>query len=198
MKNKSVIIGLAILFCILAVGAPRAAMINPAVDNTNCSATGQPFVYNSGTAAGQCPSGGQIASMGGGRAPSTVWVPTAAVTIASTAETSCFSATGQGPGQTIAGGTSYAGNNFYLHCAGIVTTPIGGGTVTLKVKWGSVAVGTLSGGALTVSLTNQPWVLDANCTFRSVSGTPSSSTMVCSGLLSGATVASASFSSVSP
>jgi hypothetical protein len=179
----------------LLVPAPAATIV-PAVDNTSCTTTNQPMLYQ-GSSPANCVQGGQIPSMGGGRAPSTIWIPTAGVTIATTGETSCFSATGQGPGRTITGGVPYAGNEFFLHCAGTVTTPIGGGTVTIKVKWGSVAVATLSGAALTVSLTNQPWTIDANCTMQSVSGTASSSTMVCSGLFSGGPTVPTNFGSVS-
>lgn len=196
MKNKIASFAVIAALMLAPLDGLQAAMINPAVDNSGCTATGQPFVYNSGTGAGQCPSGGQIASMGGGRAPSTIWVPTAAVTIGTTSETSVFSATGQGPGQTITGGVPYVGNEFHLHAAGVVTTPIGGGTVTLKVKWGTVAVATLSSGTLAISLTNQPWTIDASCTIRSISASVSSSTMVCSGFFIGATAVGVAFGSV--
>jgi hypothetical protein len=140
---------------------------------------------------------GQVPSMSSGVAPSTIYVPTAAQTIATTSETSLFSSTGSGPGQTVAASVQYAGNRFWFHAGGVITTPVGGGTVTLKIKYGSTAVLTVSGVALSISLTNQPWVYDAYCTIRTVSGTPSSSTMSCSGDLIGATTTPQAFANTS-
>lgn len=168
MKKLLVIIAL-----LAPVGAARGAALTPAVN-------------------------APLLSMAGGTAPSTIWVTTSSQpALSGGSEQSVFGATGQGPGQTITGGVPYAGNNFYLHASGIATTPIGGGSVTIKVKWGSVAVATLTGAALTVSLTNQPWMLDASCTIVTVSGSASSSTMTCSGILTGVSIVPLGFTSSS-
>lgn len=185
----------ALLVFISAISSSDATSIVPAVDNTSCTTANQILIFQ-GASLANCSQGGQIPSMGGGRSPSTIWVTTTGQpTLSGGTEQSAFSATGQGPGQTITGGVPYAGNNFWLHASGIATTPIGGGSVTVKVKWGSVAVATLTGAALTVSLTNQPWTLDANCTMISVSGTANSSTMTCSGILLGVSTLSLAFTS---
>jgi hypothetical protein len=140
---------------------------------------------------------GQLPSMNGGVAPSTTWVSTATQAITTAAETSCFPSTGIGT-RTIPANVPYVGNSFRLHCAGTVTTPIAGGTITLKLKWGSVAVATLSSLILLTSLTAAPFVIDAYCTVRTVSATPSSSTMVCDGSLQGGIAAPIQFISASP
>lgn len=183
---------------LLAVLVPiHAAQVVPTVDNTSCTGASQVMLGN-GSSPSTCVAGGQIPSMGGGRAPSTIWISTTSQpALSGGSEQSVFSGTGQGPGRTITGGVPYVGNNFYLHASGIATTPIGGGSVTINVKWGSVAVATLTGAALTVSLTNQPWILDANCSMISISGSASSSTMVCSGILLGISALPLSFTSSS-
>lgn len=188
---------LAFLFAFGLLNSVHAAQIVPTVDNASCTAANQVMLGN-GANPSTCVSGGQIPSMGGGRAPSTIYVTTSSQpTLSGGTEQSVFGATGQGPGQTITGGVPYVGNNFYLHASGVATTPIGGGSVTVKVKWGSVAVATLTGAALTISLTNQPWVLDANCSMISVSGSASSSTMTCSGFLFGLAATPLTFTSSS-
>lgn len=137
---------------------------------------------------------GQLPSMASGAAPSTVWSPTAAVTIANTTEASVFSATGVGaPDGRTFGPVQYPGNYFQMHAAGAVTTPITGGSVTIKIKWGSTAILTLSSAALSVSLSNQPISIDAACVIQSVSATPNASTAVCSGTFSGGTATPAKF-----
>lgn len=120
-----------------------------------------------------------LVSMASGRAPSTIYVPTAAQTINTTGDTSCFSATGVGPGLTITGGVPYAGNRFRLRCNGIYTTPLANAAaVTMKVKWGATVVASNTTVALTSSLTNMPFYIEETCTIQS-SG--ASGTMVCSG-----------------
>lgn len=127
-----------------------------------------------------------MVSMAGGTAPSLVLSTTGTTVIATTSETSILQSSYQGPGTTITGGVPYAGNRFHVYASGIVTTPIGGGTATLKMKWGSIAVATLSGATLSISLTNTPWWFDGYCNFTAISGTASSSTMRCTGLFMGA------------
>lgn len=149
-------------------------------------------------------------SMAGGTAGSTIWSPTATVSIATAAETSCLSATGQGPGQTITPSTNpvapYVGNAFSLQCTGIYSTPVANvATITPKIKWGSVVVagGTASSG-LQASATNFQWTLNGTCTLITISGSANSSTVMCSGTftyaqgLTGSSVVVTSFQSNSP
>lgn len=148
-------------------------------------------------------------SMAGGTAGSTIWSPTSSVTSASLSDTSCFSATGQGPGQTITPTTSpvapYVGNNFLMQCAGVLTAPgvsiVG---LVIKVKWGSVTVATVTTSAPTASGTNLQWTLYAWCTINTISATANSSTVTCMGAFTysaaatGSPVVTNSFQSTSP
>lgn len=149
-------------------------------------------------------------SMAGGTAGSTIWSPTATVSIATAAETSCLSSTGQGPGQTITPSTNpvapYVGNAFLLQCIGVYTTPIANvATITPKIKWGSV---TVAGGAATsglqASATNFQFTLTGMCTLITISGSANSSTVMCSGTftyaqgLTGSSIVTTSFQSTSP
>lgn len=124
-------------------------------------------------------------SMAGGTAPSFIWIPTATQTIG-TSDTSCFSATGQGPGQTITPSTNpvapYVGNMFNLYCQGVFTAPaVNTATVTAKVKWGSTVVASVTSSALASSVTNGQWQFQALCEVITISATPSASTVMCGG-----------------
>jgi hypothetical protein len=120
-------------------------------------------------------------SMAGGTAPSTIYVPTASQTIASTSDVSCFSSTGQGPGATIAANGAYVGNAYRLHCSGVYTTPIGNtATLTAKIKWAATTIATATTGALPVSATNLPFWFDAFCVIQTIGAT---GTIVCWGNL---------------
>lgn len=156
------------------------------------------------------PVNSPMLSMAGGTAGSTIWSPTATVSIATGAETSCLSATGQGPGQTITPSTNpvapYVGNSFLLQCTGIYSTPIANvATITPKIKWGSVVVagGTASSG-LQASATNFQFTLTGMCTLITISGSANSSTVMCSGTftyaqgLTGSSTVTTSFQSNSP
>lgn len=122
---------------------------------------------------------GQVPSMVGGVAPSTILVSNAAQVMASTGDTSCFSATAVGPGATIPGNGPYAGNTYHIRCRGVFTTPLTSvGTLTVKIKWASTVVSTVTTGTLTASATNLPFDLDVICTIQT-SG--SSGTMSCGG-----------------
>jgi hypothetical protein len=149
-------------------------------------------------------------SMAGGTAGSTIWSPTATVPITTTAETSCLSSTGQGPGQTITPSTNpvapYIGNAFLLQCTGVYSTPTANvATITPKIKWGSVTVagGTASSG-LQASATNFQWTLTGMCTIITISASANSSTVMCSGTftyaqgLTGSSIVTTSFQSTSP
>lgn len=150
---------------------------------------------------------GQTSSMVG-VAPSTIWVPTANVIINSTADTSCFSATGVGFGQTVtpSAGVPYVGNTFWMVCEGVFTTPaIGTVGVLSKVKWGAATVASATSSGLQTSASNNlQWALQARCTLRTISATPSSSTVMCWGTFSYAQAATGSqlvvtnFQSASP
>lgn len=156
------------------------------------------------------PVNSPLLSMAGGTAGSTIWAPTATVSIATTAETSCLSATGQGPGQTITPSTNpvapYVGNTFLLQCAGVYTTPtVNTATITPRVKWGSVTVagGTASSG-LQGGATNLQFTLTGMCTVITISASPNASTVMCSGTFTyaqgatGSSVVTTSFQSTSP
>lgn len=122
---------------------------------------------------------GQLPSMVGGVATSTIWVPTAAQTITTTTETSCFSSTGAGPGQTIPANGPYIGNRYRLRCNGIYTTGLANvATIAVKMKWGSTVITTGTTAALNSSLTNMPFYIDETCTLRTVGA---SGTVVCTG-----------------
>lgn len=150
-----------------------------------------------------------LLSMAGGTAGSSIWSPTAAVTSTSTSDTSCFSATGQGPGQTITPTTSpvapYVGNSFLMQCAGVLSAP-GVSVVGLvtKVKWGSVTVATVTTSAPTASSVNLQWTLYSWCTINTISATPSASTVTCLGAFTysaaatGSPIVTSSFQSTSP
>lgn len=127
---------------------------------------------------------GQVPSMVGGVAPSTILISNAAQTIASTSDVSCFSATALGaPGlNTIPANGPYAGNTYHIWCQGTLTTPaITPGTLTVKIKWGATTVVSVTTASLTASATNLPFTLDEICTIQS-SGT--NGTMSCGGSFS--------------
>lgn len=128
---------------------------------------------------------GQIPSMATGVAPSTIWVPIATQSISTATDTSCFSSTGKGPGQTImpAANVPYVGNTFVMLCEGVFTTPaIGTVGAVAKVKWGATTVATATSSGLAASATNNlQWSMQAKCTLITVSATPSSSTAMCWG-----------------
>lgn len=106
-----------------------------------------------------------LLSMAGGTAPSTIFSTTARQTINSTSDTSCFSATGQGPGLTIPANGGYAGNQYLLTCQGVYTVPnLNASTVSAKVKWGSTTVVSVTVPAVAVTSTNFPFTAQANCT----------------------------------
>lgn len=159
-----------LLLCLLAVSPVFAAALVPAVNST-------------------------MLNMAGGTPPSTIWVPTATQAIG-TGDTSCFSATGQGPGQTITPTTSpvapYVGNAFQLSCSGVFTTGLTTATITTKIKWGSTTVASATSANLTISLTNAQWTAQATCVVIAISATPSASTVMCSGNFTYAAVTSGS------
>jgi hypothetical protein len=122
---------------------------------------------------------GQLPSMVGGVAPSTILVSNAAQTINSGSDTSCFSSTAVGPGATIPANGPYAGNTYRLICRGVYTTPaLNTSTVTAKIKWGATTVATVTSAALTVSAANLPFTIDVICTIQTAG---SSGTMSCGG-----------------
>lgn len=126
---------------------------------------------------------GQVPSMAGGIATSTIWVPSATVAIG-TSDTSCFSGTGRGPGQTITPvtGIPYVGNQFSLYCSGVFSTPtINTATMTVKIKWGTTTVATATSSGLQATATNLQWTLSGLCTVIAISATPSASTVICNG-----------------
>lgn len=121
-------------------------------------------------------------SMGGGTAPSIIYTTTANQTIALASDVSCFSATGQGPGQTIAGNAAYVGNTYRLQIRGVYSTPLANvATVTGKLKWGSTTIATITTAALPASASNFPFFIDLICVIRSIGG---SGSIVCTGGLS--------------
>lgn len=147
-------------------------------------------------------------NMAGGTPPSTIWVPTATVAIG-TADTSIFSATGQGPGQTITPTTSpvapYVGNTFSFNGVGVYSTPtVNTATITTKIKWGSTVVASGVSSGLQASATNLQFTVTGTCTIITISATPSASTVLCAGTftyaqaLNGLSVITTSFQSTSP
>lgn len=155
------------------------------------------------------PVNSPLLNMAGGTPSSTIWIPTATVTIG-TADTSVFSATGQGPGQTIIPSSvapiaPYVGNTFSLQCFGVFTTPtINTATITSKMKWGSVTVASATSSGLQASATNFQFTLQAICTIITISASANSSTVMCSGTFTyaqgatGSSVVTTSFQSTSP
>lgn len=122
---------------------------------------------------------GQLPSMVGGVAPSTILISNAAQSIASTSDVSCFSATITGPGATIPANGPYAGNTYRLICRGVFSTPLTSvGTLTAKIKWGATTVSSVTSATLTASATNLPFYIDVICTIQT-SG--ASGTMSCGG-----------------
>jgi hypothetical protein len=110
-----------------------------------------------------------LTSMGGGTAPSTIYSTTARQTINTTGDTSCFSATGQGPGLTIAANAAYAGNQYLLNCSGVYTVPVANAsTITAKIKWGSTTVVSVTIPAVATLSTNLPFMAQANCTIMTI------------------------------
>lgn len=155
------------------------------------------------------PVNAPMLSMAGGTAGSTIWSPTSTVSIATAAETSCLSASGQGPGQTITPSTNpvapYVGNAFLLQCTGVYSTPIANvATITTKIKWGTVIVASAASSGLQASATNFQWTLTGMCTLITISASANSSTVMCSGTftyaqgLTGSSVVTTSFQSTSP
>lgn len=157
------------------------------------------------------PVNAPMLSMAGGTDPSTIWVPTATVLINTTAETSCLSGTGQGPGQTITPSTvpvaPYVGNTFLLQCTGVFSTPaVNTATITPRIKWGSVTVagGTASSGLQAGATGNLQWTLSGTCTVITISASPNASTVMCAGSftyaqgLTGSSLVSTNFQSTSP
>lgn len=130
-----------------------------------------------------------LLSMANGTAPSTIWASAAGASITTTADTSCFSATGSGPGQTITPTTTpvvapYQYNNFTLTCEGTYASPaIGTVGIVSKVKWGSVTVATATSPGLAASSTNTlQWTAWAKCTLQTANnGSANSSTVSCCG-----------------
>lgn len=168
--------------------------VNPVIDTSACSVN-QSINYQGPssslgcTAAAATPnSKGQYPSMGGGTGPSTFYVPTTSgAAINSTSDTSCFSSTGVNT-QTITVSTSpqipYVANSFRMRCGGTITTTLATvGTLTVKVKWGSVTVTSITTPGLAVNISNAAFRIEAECTIRSISATPSASTIICSGEL---------------
>lgn len=153
---------------------------------------------------------GQLPSMGGGVSPSTLWVTTPASTqsISSTSDTSCFSSTGKGPGQTITpvANIPYQGNLFVMECEGVYSSPVINTLgIIPKIKWGSVTVaGGSSSSGVQASASNFQWRLSAKCQVVTVSATPNSSTVSCWGTFSyaqsvtGSAPVITSFQSASP
>lgn len=108
---------------------------------------------------------GQVGSMAGGVAPSTIWSTRARQTIASTGDVSCFSATGGGPGLTIPANGPYAGNQYLLTCNGVYSVPnLNVATLTAKVKWGATTVASVTVPAVAILTTNYPFMASAQCT----------------------------------
>lgn len=123
-----------------------------------------------------------LLSMAGGTAPSLIWSTTARQTMASTSDTSCFSATGQGPGLTIPANGGYAGNQYLLNCNGFYTVPAANAsTITIKIKWGATTVASATVPAVATASTNLPFTATANCTIITIGAT---GTMECFGSLS--------------
>ncbi len=133
---------------------------------------------------------GQVPSMGGGVAPSTIWVtsPSSTQAINSTTDTSCFSSTGKGPGQTITPVTNipYQGNLFVMECEGIYSSPVVN-TIGIipKIKWNSTTIaGGVSSSGVQASASNFQWKLNAKCVVIAASLTPNASTVSCWGTFS--------------
>lgn len=180
---KQLLLGI-LLAAVLSVSAQ--AQINPAFDPTSCNGSGMLPLINP-TGLGTCVQNGQIVSMGGGRSPSTIWASAAGASITTTADTSCFSATGSGPGQTITPPNTtipYLRNTFTLTCEGTYTSPaIGTVGIVSKIKWGSTTVATATSPGLSASSSNTlQWTAWAKCTVQSVNNSvANSSTVSCWG-----------------
>lgn len=193
------------LFFAGQVHAQTSTSVSPTIDTSNCTQN-QPINYQGPAVSLGCNN--QVVSMAGGRAGSTIWVPTATVSIG-TSDTSCFSATGRGPGQTITPTASpavpYIGNTFTLNCNGVFSTPaLNSATILSKIKFGSTTVASATSSGLQATATNLQWTLSGVCTILTVSATPSASTITCSGAFTyaqgatGSSVVSTNFQSVTP
>lgn len=137
--------------------------------------------WGSGSAAGIVPNAnGQVPSMVGGVAPSLIYTLASSVVSNTTSDTNCYSgATSGGPGATIPANGPYVGNTYRLTCRGVFTTgALNTATATIKIKFGSVTVASVTTAALPISLTNFQFLVDEECVFYSVG---SSGTIACNG-----------------
>ncbi len=100
-------------------------------------------------------------------ANSSIFTSSAAVTMATAAELSCF---GAGIGsQTIPANSVVVGTKFRISCLGVYTTPAANtATVTVKFKWGTTVIGTATTGAMPASQTGTVFAVNGDCTFRSI------------------------------
>lgn len=123
---------------------------------------------------------GQLPSMVGGVAPSLIYTLASAVVSNTTSDTNCYSgATAAGPGATIPANGPYVGNTYHLTCRGVFTTGgLNTATATIKIKFGSVTVVSVTTAALPISLTNFQFLVDEECVFYTVG---SSGTLACNG-----------------
>lgn len=123
------------------------------------------------------PATGQITSMNAGRSNSAIYSSSTAQTANTTSPVSLFSGTFSGsPGGLVIGANSlapYVNNRFHLRAAGLVST--GGlfvGSATYGLYFGSNSTPIITKGSLSVgaSLTNAPFIADANCVVGVLNG----------------------------
>lgn len=134
---------------------------------------------------------GALASMGGGRASSTIYSTATSQTISTTSETTMFSTTFSGaPGglTTISSTTPqvpYVNNRFHMRAAGQITTGglfIGSGAFSLYFGAATVGSGQVinkTGLSVAASLTNVPFISDFYCTVGVLNG--ASTPVTCDG-----------------